>query len=63
MKARLGVEVTPAIFLVDPSAGHVQPIAYGVISVSELETRIMRLFRMTLGQMTYNVYDAGGAQQ
>ena len=63
MKARLGVEVTPAIFLVDPSAGHVQPIAYGVISVSELETRIMRLFKMTPGQMTYNVYDAGGAQQ
>ncbi|MEX1265763.1 MAG: conjugal transfer protein TraF [Woeseia sp.] len=62
VKARLGVEITPAIFLVDPTAGHVQPIAYGVISISELETRIMRLFKMTPGQMTYNVYDAGGAQ-
>ena len=62
IKARLGVEVTPAIFLVDPAAGHIQPIAYGVISISELETRIMRLFTMEPGQMTYNVYDAGGAQ-
>lgn len=63
IKTRLGVEVTPAIFLVDPAAGHVQPVAYGVISVSELETRIMRLFKMEPGQMTYNVYETGGAQQ
>jgi conjugal transfer pilus assembly protein TraF len=63
IKARLGVEVTPAIFLVDPKAGHIQPIAYGVISLSELETRIMRLFTMQPGQMTYSVYDAGGTQQ
>lgn len=60
IKARLGVEVTPAIFLVNPEAGHVQPIAYGVISVSELETRIIRLFTMEPGQITYNVYGSGG---
>lgn len=60
IKARLGVDVTPAIFLVDPDAGHIQPIAYGVISLSELETRIVRLFKMTPGQMTYSVYDTGG---
>lgn len=60
IKARLGVDVTPAIFLVDPGAGHIQPIAYGVISLSELETRIVRLFKMTPGQMTYSVYDTGG---
>ena len=60
IKARLGVDVTPAIFLVDPGAGHIQPIAYGVISLSELENRIVRLFKMTPGQMTYSVYDTGG---
>ena len=59
IKARLGVDVTPAIFLVDPGAGHIQPIAYGVISLSELENRIVRLFKMTPGQMTYSVYDTG----
>lgn len=59
IKARLGVDVTPAIFLVDPGAGHIQPIAYGVISLSELESRIVRLFKMTPGQMTYSVYDTG----
>ena len=59
IKARLGVDVTPAIFLVDPRAGHIQPIAYGVVSLSELETRIVRLFKMPPGQMTYSVYDAG----
>lgn len=63
IKTRLNIEVTPAIFLVDPAAGHIQPIAYGVISISELETRIMRLFTMQPGQMTYNVYEAGGARQ
>ena len=59
IKARLGVDVTPAIFLVDPGAGHIQPIAYGVISLSELENRIVRLFKMTPGEMTYSVYDTG----
>lgn len=63
IRNRLGVEVTPAIFLVDPVAGHVQPIAYGVVSLSELETRIVRLFKMEPGQMTYSVYDAGGSAQ
>jgi conjugal transfer pilus assembly protein TraF len=62
IKARLDVEVTPAIFLVNPAAGHVQPIAFGVISISELETRIMRLFTMQPGQMTYSVYGEGGVQ-
>lgn len=63
IRARLGVEVTPAIFLVDPGAGHIQAIAYGVVSLSELETRIMRLFKMEPGQMTYSVYNAGGTKQ
>lgn len=58
--ARLGVQTTPAIFLVNPASKHVQPIAYGVISLSELESRIMRLFTMQPGQMTYSVYDEGG---
>ena len=63
IKARLGVEVTPAIFLVNPEAGHVQPIAYGVISISELETRIIRLFTMEPGQITYSVYGSGEVPQ
>lgn len=63
IKARLGVKMTPAIFLVDPRAGHIQPIAYGVISLSELETRIMRLFKMEPGEMVYSVYNAEGGRQ
>lgn len=62
MRTRLDVPVTPAIFLANPSAGEVHPIAYGVISVSELETRIVRLVTMPAGQMTYNVYERGVAQ-
>lgn len=56
MRSRLDVPVTPAIFLADPSNRKVQPIAYGVVSISELETRIVRLFTLPAGQMTYSVY-------
>ena len=57
MRSRLDVPVTPAIFLANPTVGTVQPIAYGVVSISELETRIVRLFTMPAGQMTYSVYE------
>ena len=40
-----------------------RPIAYGVISISELENRIIRLLLREPGQMTYSVYNAGGRPQ
>ncbi|MEM6485289.1 MAG: conjugal transfer protein TraF [Pseudomonadota bacterium] len=63
MRQKLSVEVTPAVYLVNPGMGHIQPIAYGVVSLSELETRIMRLMRMEPGQMNFNVYSNGGQQR
>lgn len=63
MRQRLSVEVTPAVYLVNPDRGDVQPIAYGVVSLSELETRIMRLMRMEPGQMNFSVYSNGGQRR
>lgn len=57
IRTRLDVAVTPAIFLANPASEQVQPIAYGVVSLSELETRIVRLFTMPPGEMTYSMYD------
>ncbi len=52
---QLGVRQTPAIFLAKPSEGIVEPIAYGFISMQELETRIYRLFRLEPGEPNYQV--------
>lgn len=55
---RLGVKTTPAIFLVNPSEEDIQPIAYGAVSLSELEDRIYRLMKMPVGQTVFDVSKA-----
>ncbi len=57
---RLGVRTTPALFLANPRAGDVRPVAYGMISLSELEHRIYRLFRMETGQVAFRLDTARG---
>lgn len=52
---QLGVQSTPAIILAKPSEGIIEPIAYGFISLQELEQRIYRLFRLEPGQPNYRV--------
>jgi conjugal transfer pilus assembly protein TraF len=52
---QLGVKQTPAIFLAKPNEHIVEPIAYGYISVQELESRIYRLFRLKPGEPNYQV--------
>jgi conjugal transfer pilus assembly protein TraF len=37
------VEMLPALFAVNPNTGHVIPIAYGMISLDQMETRIITL--------------------
>jgi conjugal transfer pilus assembly protein TraF len=37
------VQVLPALFAVNPTTGHVIPIAYGLTSIDEMENRIMQL--------------------
>lgn len=37
------VEVFPSVFAVNPTTGHVLPIAYGLTSLEEMENRIMSL--------------------
>ncbi len=51
----LGVKQTPAIILAKPNEGIIEPIAYGFISLQELETRIYRLFRLEPGEPNYRV--------
>jgi conjugal transfer pilus assembly protein TraF len=41
------VEILPALFAVNPHTGHVIPIAYGMTSIDEMETRIMKLVGAT----------------
>ena len=57
---RLGVRTTPAVFLANPRANDVRPVAYGMISLSELEQRIYRLFRMRPGQVAFQLGTAQG---
>ena len=52
---KLGVKTTPAIILAKPSQGVIQPIAYGFISLPQLEARIYQLFELEPGQSTYKV--------
>lgn len=37
------VQVLPALFAVNPTTGHVIPVAYGLTSIDEMENRIMKL--------------------
>lgn len=37
------VQVLPALFAVNPETGHVIPVAYGMTSIDEMESRIMQL--------------------
>lgn len=37
------VQVLPALFAVNPTTGHVIPVAYGLTSIDEMENRIMQL--------------------
>lgn len=41
--AQWNVQVLPALFAVNPTTGHVIPVAYGVTSIDEMENRIMQL--------------------
>lgn len=52
---RLGVKQTPAIILAKPNEGIIEPIAYGFISLDELEKRVYRLFRLEPGEPNYRV--------
>jgi len=52
---RLGVKQTPAIILAKPKEGIIEPIAYGFISLDELEKRVYRLFRLEPGEPNYRV--------
>ncbi len=52
---RLGVKQTPAIILARPNEGMIEPIAYGFISLDELEKRVYRLFMLEPGQPNYRV--------
>jgi conjugal transfer pilus assembly protein TraF len=58
---RLSVRTTPAVFLANPRANDIRPVAYGMISLSELENRIYRLFRMEPGQVAFQLGAAQGA--
>jgi conjugal transfer pilus assembly protein TraF len=49
----LSVKTTPAVFLVNPKEQVVEPIAYGPISLGELEDRIYRIFAMDKGQTVF----------
>jgi len=51
----LGVESTPAIILAKPNEGVIEPIAYGFISLKELENRIYRIFKLIPGEPNYRV--------
>ena len=39
------VSVIPALFAVNPHTGHVMPIAYGMTSLDQMETRVMTLVK------------------
>lgn len=41
--AQWNVQVLPALFAVNPTTGHVIPVAYGLTSIDEMENRIMQL--------------------
>jgi conjugal transfer pilus assembly protein TraF len=43
LMAQWGVEALPALFAVNPTTGHVIPIAYGLTSLDQMEERIMTL--------------------
>lgn len=46
LAAKLKLEVLPALFAVDPKTEQLMPIAYGLTSVEEIETRIMKLLEV-----------------
>ena len=39
------VTVLPSLFAVDPKSGHILPVAFGLTSIDQMETRIMALSR------------------
>jgi conjugal transfer pilus assembly protein TraF len=47
MAARLGVTMTPAIFMVNPMSGEIAPVGYGVMTESEL---LQRIYTLTMAQ-------------
>ena len=38
-------QIMPALFAVNPNTGHVIPIAFGMTSIDQMETRIMSLVK------------------
>ena len=50
LAARLGVEVTPAVFMVNPRSREILPVGYGVMTESELLQRIYTLTAPSRGQ-------------
>lgn len=57
---KLDVKITPAIFLVNPNENVIEPIAFGSISLKQLEDRIYRLFKLPVGQTVHKVGQLGG---
>ena len=45
-----GVKFLPSLFAVNPTTGHVLPIAYGLTALDQMELRIMTLLKDTRGK-------------
>lgn len=55
MIKELKVEYVPAVFLANPKSKIISPVTFGLISTSELEDRIYKLFYMKEDQQIYQV--------
>lgn len=59
----LGVDTVPAVFLADPQGRQAQPIAFGIVSLSELERRIFKLTQMEPGETIFQVRHQGETRE
>lgn len=50
LAARLGVAVTPALYMVNPRTQEITPVGYGVMTESELTQRIYTLIAAKRGK-------------
>lgn len=50
ISARLGITHVPALIALHPSSGKLIPLAYGMVSESEIERRVELLTRISLGE-------------
>lgn len=48
--ANLGIEFLPSLFLINPRLEIIQPIAYGLVSLDQIENNVALLFQQELGK-------------